>query len=147
MKPPVEHVRVSTKGKDVLSKIKRRTGMEHWNEICRVALCRSLSNPTPPSKIDKTGDSSIDMDWKTFAGSYQDELASLVLLRAQKDGVNLSKKDAISDYFRLHLERGISSLQNIKSLAEIFTTTERRVVSGAAVNAGVFDTMPQGAGN
>ena len=123
MKPPVEHVRVSARGKEILIKVKRRSGMEYWNEICRVALCRSLANPTPPSKTDKTADSSIDMDWKTFAGSYQEELISLVLLRAQKDGVNLSKKDAISEYFRLHLERGINSLQNIKSLAEMFTIT------------------------
>ena len=122
MKPPVEHVRVSTRGKEILIKIKRRTGLEHWNEICRIALCRSLANPTTPPKCDnKIGESSIDMDWKTFAGDYQYEFVSLVLLRAQKDGVNLSKKDAISDYFKLHLERGISSLQNIRGMTDMYT--------------------------
>ena len=120
MKPPVEHVRVSAKGKDILIKIKKRTGMEHWNEICRIALCRSLANKNPLSNIDKVTDSSIDMDWKIFAGVYHYELSSLILYRAQKDGVNLSKKDAISDYFRLHLERGINSLQNIKNITDIF---------------------------
>lgn len=116
MKPPVEHVRVSAKGKDILIKIKRNTGLEHWNEICRIALCRSLVNPTPPPKFERSGESSIDIEWKTFAGQYQKELAALTIIRAVKDGVDTSKKDMISDYFRSHIERGIASLQNTKNL-------------------------------
>jgi DNA sulfur modification protein DndE len=117
MRPPVEHVRVSAKGKEILIKIKRRTGMEHWNELCRVALCRSLSNPTIPPKPEKTGDSSIDMDWKTFTGSLQNEITSLVTIRAHKDGIDISNKDSFSEYFRAHIERGIINLQDIKSLS------------------------------
>jgi len=116
MKPPVEHVRVSAKGKEILIKIKRNTGLEHWNEICRIALCRSLANPTPVTKLDKIGDSAIDIEWKTFAGIYQQELAALLLLRAKKENIEVSSKDALSDYLRSHIERGISSLQNLKSL-------------------------------
>lgn len=121
MKPPAEHVRISSKGKEILIKIKRNTGLEHWNEICRVALCRSLSNLTSPPKNDKPGDSVIDIEWKTFAGAYQDELTALIILRAQKDGIDLSKKDALADYFKCHLERGISILQNVKSLSFLCT--------------------------
>lgn len=120
MKPPVEHVRVSAKGKEILIRVKRRTGLEHWNEICRFALCRSLANPVPPPKLDKLSDSSIDMEWKTFAGSLQETLTSLTVLRAEKDGVDLSRKDAMPEYFRAHLERGIASLQNIRSLADLY---------------------------
>lgn len=120
MKPPVEHVRVSARGKDTLLKIKRYTGLEHWNEICRIALCRSLANPTPPPRIEKLGENSIDMEWKTFAGPFQEELAALVVLRAKKDGINLSNKDAIAEYFRAHIERGVSVLQNIRRLQDLF---------------------------
>lgn len=120
MKPPIEHVRVSARGKEILIKIKRHTGLEHWNEICRIALCRSLANPTPPPKIEKVGESSIDMEWKTFAGPFQEELAALVVLRVKKDGIKLSSKDAIAEYFRAHLERGIDGLQSAKSLSDIF---------------------------
>jgi DNA sulfur modification protein DndE len=119
MKPPVEHVRVSVRAKEILIKVKRRTGLEHWNEICRVALCRSLANPTPPSKLEKIADSSIDMDWKTFAGQLQKELAALTLFRAKKDGIELNRKEAIAEYFRAHLERGINSLTNIRNLFEL----------------------------
>jgi DNA sulfur modification protein DndE len=119
MKPPVEHVRISAKGKDILIKIKRNTGLEHWNEICRIALCRSLANPTPVTKFEKAGDSAIDIEWKTFAGIYQQELTAMMLLRANKESVDLSSKDALSDFLRSHIERGISSLQNMKSLTSL----------------------------
>ena len=119
MKPPVDHVRVSAKGKETLIKIKRRTGLEHWNEICRVALCRSLANPTPPTKPPKMGESSIDMEWKTFAGPYSEEFTAAITLRANVDGVDLASRDALADYIKAHLERGIASLQNIKTLGEM----------------------------
>ena len=119
MKPPVEHVRISAKGKDALIKIKRNTGLEHWNEICRIALCSSLANPTPPPKHERIGDNSIDIEWKTFAGAYQEEFAALTLFRAAKDGIDISKKEALADYFRNHIERGIVSIQNTKSVANL----------------------------
>lgn len=93
MNPPVEYVKVSAKGREILIRIKRNTGLENWNEICRIALCRSLANPSPPPKFVKTGDSAIDMDWKTFAGLFQEELAAHVIFRAIKDGIELSHKD------------------------------------------------------
>jgi|SRR6185369_5048678 len=120
MKPPVEHVRVSAKGKEILIKIKRRTGLEHWNEICRIALCRSLANPTPPLQPAKNYESSIDMDWKTFAGASSDLLSAVIYLRAKNDRVDYSNRDTLIDYFRSHLERGISSLQQLHDITELF---------------------------
>ena len=116
MKSPVEHVRVSTKGKDILLKIKRYTGLEHWNEICRVAFCRSLANPIPPSN-NKIGDRNIEMEWKIFAGAYQEEFSALIILRAKKDKVDINQNDVLAEYLRAHLERGIASLQNTKSIS------------------------------
>lgn len=122
MKPPVEHVRVSAKGKDILVKIKRNTGLEHWNEICRIALCHSLANPTKPTKVDKTNDSSIDIEWKTFAGAANDQLTSVFYLSAYKHGVDFTKRDNITEYFRSHLERGIFALQHTKALRDILNS-------------------------
>ena len=119
MKPPIENVRVSTRGREILIKVKKHTGLEHWNEVCRIALCRSLSDPTSPQKSARMGDSSIEMEWKTFAGSFQEEFASLIVFRAQRDGIDLTRKEALAEYFRSHLERGIISLRNAKSLIEL----------------------------
>jgi DNA sulfur modification protein DndE len=120
MKPPIENVRVSARGKEILIKVKKYTGLEHWNEVCRIALCRSLSDPTPPQKPARMGDSSIEMEWKTFAGLFQEELASLIVFRAQRDGIDLTRKEALAEYFRAHLERGIASFQNTKKLTELY---------------------------
>lgn len=113
MKPPVESVRISSKGRDILIKIKRRLGVERWNEICRVALCRSLSNPTKPIKPRNGWDSAIEIEWKTFAGEHSDLFIAMTKMRALKDNVDPRKKDVLAEYFRAHMERGIASLQNI----------------------------------
>ncbi|MFO1432248.1 MAG: DNA sulfur modification protein DndE [Candidatus Competibacteraceae bacterium] len=119
MKPPIENVRVSARGKEILIKVKKHTGLEHWNEVCRIALCCSLADPTLPPKFTKMGDSSIEMEWKTFAGSFQEELALLIIFKAQKDGINLLRREALAEYFRSHLERGILFLQNKKDLVDL----------------------------
>ncbi len=114
MKPPVTTVKVSTKGKDTLIKVKRNIGLEQWNEVCRIALCASLANPAPPAPREKMPDSNIEMDWKTFAGPYQDELSALVKYRAKIDGVDHNNKEMMGNYFRTHLERGIIAISRIK---------------------------------
>ena len=124
-KPPVDHVRVSAKGRDTLITIKRRTGLEHWNEICRVALCRSLANPSRPAKQSKTGETAIDMEWRTFAGPYGEIFMATIALRAHHDEIELNSKDVIAEYFRAHLERGIASLQNVRTLGEMLTIDTR----------------------
>ncbi len=65
------------------------------------------------------GESSIDMEWKTFAGPYSEEFAAAITLRANADGVDLASRDALSDYIKAHIERGIASLQNVKTLGEM----------------------------
>jgi DNA sulfur modification protein DndE len=119
IKPPVDHVRVSANGREILIKIKRRTGLEHWNEICRVALCRSLANPTRPAKAVKSGESAVDMEWKTFAGDFGAEITSAIVLRASQDEIDLKSRDSLAEYVKAHIERGIASLQNVKSLGDL----------------------------
>jgi len=104
--------------------MKRRLGIERWNEICRVAFCRSIANTTKPTKPKNGWDSAIEIDWKTFAGEQSDVFAALVLMKARKDKVDMEKKEAVSDYFRSHIERGIQSLQNINSFKDYINTKE-----------------------
>lgn len=121
MKPPVEHVKISAKGRDVLIKIKRRTGLEHWNEICRLALCKSLANNTQPPRVAKFGETAIDIEWKVFAGSYSDVLVALVMIKAKKDGIEISNGEAVSSYFRCHMERGIFIVKETPELMSLIS--------------------------
>lgn len=119
MKPPVETVKVSARAKDTMIRVKRRTGLEHWNEICRIALCRSLATESEPPPWKGHGDAAIEMEWKTFAGTLNIELGVLVHFSAARSGIDLRSRDAVARYFRAHLERGIASLQNVKTLSEM----------------------------
>ena len=124
MNPPVETVRISAQCREILIKIKRRLGIERWNEICRVALCRSLANPTKPTKPKGGWDTAIEIEWKTFAGEQSEYFTALTIVRAGIDKVDAEKKDLLGDYFRAHIERGIQSLQNVKKF-EDYVNLER----------------------
>ncbi|WP_225071831.1 DNA sulfur modification protein DndE [Desulfuromonas sp. CSMB_57] len=119
MKSPVEHIRITEGGKDILSKVKRHTGIEHWNELCRIALFRSLATPSIPPAFNKNGDSNIDIEWKVLGGNLHAEITAIFLLRARKDGVPLQDRHILAAYFRNHLERGITMLQKVKSLQDM----------------------------
>lgn len=103
----IENVRLSEKAKIQLITLKRRTGIQNWNTLCRWALCISLAEETKPPHEVIPSDSSVEMTWRTFTGGLEDEYLALVLQRALDDNVS-NEKDAINQYFRLHLHRGIS---------------------------------------
>ena len=43
----IDRLRLTAGAKQQLITLKRRTGLEHYNVICRHALCASLANPAP----------------------------------------------------------------------------------------------------
>ena len=117
MNPPVQNIRVSQRGKEALQRLKNRTGIENWNVLCRWAVSASLGMDTPPPRWIAQEESNIDMDWKTFAGDQADILSALIYQSAEKHGE--SKPEALSAFFRAHLERGINAIQNVKKLSDI----------------------------
>lgn len=118
MKPPVEEVRVSSQSRDILIKIKRRTGIGQWNHLCRIAYCRSLADPTIP-RNPVHSDIGIRMDWKTFAGPFHEEFICLNLVRAGQDGINITRKEELAENFRAHLERGIGTFNTTTDLLSL----------------------------
>jgi DNA sulfur modification protein DndE len=109
MKPPVETVRISKKGRDILLKLKRHTGIENWNILCRWALAASLREGKRPAMIKDNADGGIEMSWKVFAGEHSDALAALITARAITDGLSAKNEDK-SDYLRAHIARGLEYL-------------------------------------
>ena len=114
----IETVRVSEKGKIQLITLKRRTGIQNWNVLCRWALCISLNEKSEPPNEEIPSDSSIEMTWKTFTGSEEEIYLSLIKLRAYTAGIPLQKETLIR-YFRLHLHRGISYMSGNPKLLKI----------------------------
>jgi DNA sulfur modification protein DndE len=117
MKPPIQNVRVSQRGKEALQRLKNRTGIQNWNVLCRWAVCASLAMDTPPPRWIAQEDSNIDMDWRTFGGDQAETLSALIHLSAEKHGE--TNPDALPSFFRAHLERGINAIQNVRKLSDM----------------------------
>lgn len=101
--PPMENIRLSEQERDSLVQIKKLTGIEHWNVLCRWAMCLSLAEG-PLTEIGRpaTSDSSLEMNWKTLVGDT--EAAILVLL-----GMDPGSGER-SALLRRHLARGVALL-------------------------------------
>lgn len=117
----IENIRISEKAKQQLINIKRRTGIENWNVLCRWALMLSLAEKSIPPHEDIKTDSSVEMSWKVFSGEHSDLLRVLFKQRLFNDQLIISDEN-INYYFKLHLHRGVSYLVNkVKSIDSLVT--------------------------
>lgn len=114
----VRTIRLSQKAKEQLIRLKSRTGITTWNTLCRWALCVSLAEPSVPQNVENPADSNVEMDWKTFCGSYGSVIKAALQQRCYEDGLG-SEPATIAKQFRLHLHRGISYLAGNKKLKKI----------------------------
>lgn len=120
----LDHIRVSEKAKDQLIKLKRVTGIQHWNALCRWAFCVSLAEPTVPSPVKIPADSTVEMTWRVFGGAYEEIYGALLRQRCQDDGLGTSD-DVLTTQFRLHLHRGLAYLAADKRLKSISDLAKR----------------------
>ncbi|EAB4413795.1 DNA sulfur modification protein DndE, partial [Salmonella enterica] len=102
----IDSIRLSEKQKQQLITLKRKTGIENWNVLCRWALCISLAEPTIPPKENIPSDSNVEMTWRTFAGSEYRVYESIVLFRSKKDMMDYD----IITFLKLHISRGLNIL-------------------------------------
>jgi DNA sulfur modification protein DndE len=116
----IEQIKLSQTGKERLTQLKRRTGLKNWNVLCRWAYCRSLAEPTTPSPVPIPADSSVEMDWKTFAGAHGAVYLALLKQRCAQNGIELDEAGGeLNRQFRLHLHRGLDYLAGDKQLQSI----------------------------
>ncbi|MBF0195434.1 MAG: DNA sulfur modification protein DndE [Magnetococcales bacterium] len=115
---PAEYIRLSQQAKEQLVKLKRYTGIENWNVLCRWGFCLSLAEPTIPTDIKIPADSNVEMSWKVFGGKYHELYSALLKERCLNDHLSIDE-ETLSHQFRLHLHRGIAYLSgnpNIRSI-------------------------------
>jgi len=122
---PLDSVRISGQGRDQLINLKRRTGIENWNVLCRWALCISLAaeQRVPDSQI--VTDSNIEIPWRIFAGDLGDIYWAALKERCRRDGVDVQDEAALGQQFKLHVHRGISYLagERLESVADLINLT------------------------
>ena len=105
----MKQIRLSSQAKEQLIRLKTRTGIPHWNILCRWAFCVSLAEPTPPTPIEVPADSNVEMSWPVFGGEYHELYLAVLKARCVRDGL-ATDSETLNRQFRLHLHRGISYL-------------------------------------
>lgn len=105
----IDRVRLSAAAKQQLSTLKRRTGIEHYNVICRHALMASLANSSqvPDESLSFTG--GLEIDWRTFTGDEEATYLNLIIVRARADGVEINAS-GVRKVLTQHVHRGLSYL-------------------------------------
>jgi DNA sulfur modification protein DndE len=114
----IKQVRLSTQAREQLIRLKTKTGIQHWNVLCRWAFCMSLRQITPPTPIDVPADSNVEMTWQTFGGDAHELYLALLKERCVRDGLSCSDEN-LSKQFRLHLHRGIGYLATPHSIRSV----------------------------
>lgn len=105
----IDRVRLSAAAKQQLITLKRRTGIEHYNVICRHALCFSLANPSPVPDERHQMSSGLEIDWKVFAGSADTTYLNLLITRSLLD-TGSADPETVKAQLTAHLHRGLGYL-------------------------------------
>lgn len=109
MKHPVESIRLSKTDKEFLIRIKRKTGIESWNVLCRWALLLALADDESRFRTSQEKRDAVEIRWETFVGELKDVITGLLLLSHSRSG---SKKGGLSlgEHLHFKLSDGIKRL-------------------------------------
>jgi DNA sulfur modification protein DndE len=102
-----------------------RTGLTP-NLLCRMGFCLSLEEPKVPNP-DEFAEEDREFNRYTLLGEYDTLFMALLRQRMYQDDLEL---DDLEGYFRAHLNRGISLLQqrvrNVSDLATLVPAATHR---------------------
>jgi DNA sulfur modification protein DndE len=116
----IDTVRLDADTKIQLSTLKRRTGIENWNILCRWAFCLSIADDAPVRSRAERGAGAVEMSWKTFAGEDEEIFRLLLTDRCERDHGS-ADRETLSKALRQHIARGTARLvahRTMKSIAD-----------------------------
>lgn len=105
----MDRIRLNASAKNQLATLKRRTGIEHNNALCRHALCISLANPSIPPLEAYSFGGGIEIDWRILTGGQDALYLNLLAVRILSEGKKVSD-ELIRQTFIQHVHRGLSYL-------------------------------------
>ncbi len=108
MEAMIDKVRLSSKEKNSIVRMKGKTGLDNWNVFARWAFCYSLSLDdevifTPDDKLD------IEMTWMIFAGKNFKIYQDLLMQECLRLNLKLTKSN-LTKVLRFHLRNGINKM-------------------------------------
>ncbi|WP_071732958.1 DNA sulfur modification protein DndE [Burkholderia ubonensis] len=105
----IERVKLTSSAKNQLIALKRKTGIEHNNVLCRHALCLSLANASVPPGETFNFAGGLEIDWRTFTGGNESVYHNLIVVRLLRDQIQPTP-NSIRQALLLHVHRGLSYL-------------------------------------
>jgi DNA sulfur modification protein DndE len=105
----MDRIKLTSAARNQLTTIKRRTGIEHNNVICRHALCMSLANPSIPPEETYVFSGGLEIDWKVLTGGKESLYYNLLVTRMSIDSVPINEEQ-VRMTFTQHVHRGLSYL-------------------------------------
>lgn len=105
----MERLRLSGAARNQLVSLKRRTRIEHYNALCRHALCMSLANASIPPEEDFNFAGGIDIDWRVLTGGQEALYYNILMVRLLSEGMTPTE-EAVRKAALLHIHRGLSYL-------------------------------------
>ena len=105
----IERVKLSAVAKQQLITLKRRTGIDHYNVICRHALCISLANDARAAVENIQFSNGLEIDWEVMAGNAAETYLNLLIIRSITDEGN-SETATVRQTLTTHVHRGLSYL-------------------------------------
>jgi DNA sulfur modification protein DndE len=105
----IDRLKLTPAARNQLSALKRKTGIEHNNALCRHALCLSLANPSLPPTERHSFAGGIEIDFRTFTGGHEGLYINLLATRLSVDGLSVSS-ETLREALALHVHRGLSYL-------------------------------------
>lgn len=114
----IDNIRLGQQSRDQLIRLKRITGIDNWNVLCRWALCLSLADKNLPPRLKSSGETAVDISWRTFAGEQADVYVALLVQRAHDDA-RPADREVLSELARAHIVRGIGFLTARRQMTSI----------------------------
>lgn len=104
-----DRIRISAQGRNQLIQIKRRTGIETYNIICRYALVLSLAEVSLPPQESFSATGGLEIEWRVFCGNENELYENLLVQRCKTDGIPITHEN-LKELLTLHIQRGLAYL-------------------------------------
>jgi|688.fasta_scaffold1920278_1 DNA sulfur modification protein DndE len=105
----IESIRLTESEKEILSKIKRKTGIASWNVLCRWAYLLGLSQDRTSSSAFGGKRDAIEIRWETFVGGNSNIYTAITQLKYSEELHN-DKRLSLFDFVHGRLSTGIRVL-------------------------------------
>lgn len=111
----IETIRLTDSEKEMLVRIKRKTGIDSWNVLCRWAYLLGLSQKQIVASTSHEKRDAVEIKWETFSGKNSNIYQAVTKLQYARE-LNKQSEITLFDFIHSRLSIGIRILS--KSAAD-----------------------------